>query len=416
MVRSETRDRPASLPRLGLVVPSLDDGGGVPAVARFLAATATRSGKFALSIISLSTSARDEASLRLASPRSWIRGAVIRRGIWNGHPFVHVGAVLGELEFMRYRPRTVLAQAIENCDVLQVVCGSPAWANTVIGCGKPVSIQCATRAIVERRAKEGSPKSIADYWRKSMTRITDRLDNRALCKGDAIQVENRWMLDYVSGVNSARDVDVRYAPPGIDENLFHPLPMRDLTDSPYILCVGRLGDPRKNIVLLLRSYSRLEPSLRDRVRLVLAGSSQPPAAFWRLADELGLRHRIEFVHRPSREALVALYQSAAVFALPSDEEGLGVVLLEAMACGVPVVSTRSGGPDGIVEDGVDGYLVAIDDDVALAGRLTLLLQDAKLNSAAGRAARQTIEQRYTEAATGRVFVDIWSRLLQGPVR
>ena len=345
-----------------------------------------------------------------------MRGAVARQGLWNGHSFVHIGAVLGELEFMRYRPRTILTQAIENCDVLQVVCGSPAWANAVIGCGKPVSIQCATRAIVERRAKESRPKSIADYWRKGMTRVTDRLDDRALCRGHAIQVENRWMLDYVRGVNAARDVDIRYAPPGIDESLFHPIPMRNMTDSPYILCVGRLGDPRKNIALLLRSYSRLDPNLRDRVRLVLAGSSEPPAAFWRLADELGLRHRIEFVHRPSRDALVALYQAASVFALPSDEEGLGVVLLEAMACGVPVVSTRSGGPDGIVRDGVDGYLVAIDDDVAFAEKLTLLLQDAGLNSAAGRAARQTIEQRYTEEGTGRVFVDIWSRLVQGAAR
>ena len=64
-----------------------------------------------------------------------------------------------------------------------------------------------------------------------------------------------------------------------------------------------------------------------------------------------------------------MYQRAAVFALPSDDEGLGIVILEAMACGVPVVATRCGGPEDIITDGTDGFLVPRYDAGALASRL-----------------------------------------------
>jgi glycosyltransferase involved in cell wall biosynthesis len=109
--------------------------------------------------------------------------------------------------------------------------------------------------------------------------------------------------------------------------------------------------------------------------------------------------------------LAGLYQRASVFALPSDEEGLGVVLLEAMACGVPVVSTRSGGPDGIITDGKDGYLVALDDAAEMAARLARLLQDPGLNRSIGKAARRTIEARYAEKVADAAFLEVWDRLL-----
>jgi glycosyltransferase involved in cell wall biosynthesis len=108
--------------------------------------------------------------------------------------------------------------------------------------------------------------------------------------------------------------------------------------------------------------------------------------------------------------VVALYQAASAFALPSDEEGFGVVLLEAMACGAPVVSTRSGGPDGIITDGEDGYLVPLDDAAGLSSRLARVLKDATLNIEMGRKARQAIERRYDERVAGEVFVEMWDRM------
>jgi len=396
---------------MGLVVPALAEGGGVPSVARFVREVADSAGYLELRLVSLSMSSTDPESLLLGDPRTWLRGARARKSEWEGHSFVHVGAVGGEIEFQRYQPRRALASALAGCNLIQVVSGTPAWANAVSNLGTPVALQVATRTRVERRLRDAEPRNLLDWWRKLMTRIVDPLDDRAVRRVDAIQVENLWMLEYARTLNIGRKIDIRYAPPGVDDTLFHPTPVRDLASNSYVLCVGRLDDPRKNVGLLLESYARLPGDVRARVRLVLAGSSGPTSAFWKRATALGVRDRVEYVAAPTREALVDLYQHATVFALSSDEEGLGLVLLESMACGVPAVSTRSGGPDGVITDGKDGFLVPLDDAVRMADRLGRLLRDCALNISMGREARRVIEARYARRVAAEAFLDVWDRLL-----
>lgn len=396
--------------RIGLVVPALPLGGGVPAVARFVKDVALRDGRYELRVVSLSSSARDAEGLRVASPSSWWRGVGTSEGVWEGLPFMQIGAFGSEFEFQRYRPRRVLAQALSGCDLIQVVCGSPAWASSVLGLGKPVAMHVATRARVERRLRDGNARGFTDLWRKAMTEITDRMDDMALRQVDAIQVMNPWMLEYASEINMGRRIDLRYAPPGVDADLFRPLDRRAQMKRSYILCVGRLSDPRKNITLLLEAFAKLAPSLRDEARLVLAGSSGPPEAFWSRVEALGVREQVSFVSRPEPDTLVRLYQGASVLVSSSDEEGFGVVLLEAMACGVPVISTRSGGPDGIITDGEDGFLVPLGDASAMSARLARVLQEPALNIQMGDRARQTIERRYDERVAGEAFIDIWQRM------
>ena len=398
-------------PRIGLVVPSIEQVGGVPAVARFVKDRILYSGRYDIRLISLPMSAQDESSVGLLRPTDWWRGVAANRGQWEGLPFVHVGAAIGELEFQRYRPRRVLTETIADCDILQVVCGSPAWAYAVCGLGKPVSVQCATRVKVERRMRVANGVGLVGWWRRAMTEIVDRMEDRALRLVDAIQVENPWMFEYARKLNEGREVDLRYAPPGIDAHTFCPAAERNLEQDPYVLCVGRLDDVRKNIGLLLEAYALIPEDIRSCLRLVLAGQAGPPDSFWHRAETLGLRGRIEFIHRPSGDEVVALYQKANVFVLPSHEEGLGVVLLEAMACGVPVVSTRSGGPDGVITDGENGYLVSLNDAAALADRIARLHLDEGLNRMMGQRARATIEQCYAEEVAGQAFLEVWDRLL-----
>ena len=401
----------ARRPVIALVVPALVEGGGVRAVADFIARGIERTGAYDLRCFSLAMWSRDRSSVRLRDPRSW-RGVQSFIGDWCGRPYTHVGTWMAEIEFMRYRPRKALRAVLAGCDLIQVVCGSPAWANAVLGLGKPISVHVATRARIERHMRDTHPRGLSARWRRRMTAMTDFLDDRALSQVDAIQVMNPWMLDYAHKLNADRDVDLCLAPPGVNTELFRPSSRRTPQREPYILCVARLDDPRKHIGLLLEAYARLPAVVRGKVRLVLAGSSGPGDTFWQRAEVLGLRERVGYVARPGRDALVRLYQEASVFALPSDEEGFGMVLLEAMACGVPVISTRSGGPDGIITDGEDGYLVPRDDAEALSSRLARLLQDPDLNVVMGLRARQTIERRYDERVAGEVFVEMWDRLVR----
>lgn len=399
-------------PRVALIVPMLNEGGGVPAVARFIKDIIISSGKYDLKLLSLRFSASDQCSVALRRPRSWRSGITTCAGMWEGLPYTDIGGFLTEFEFQRYRPRQILSQAIADCDIIQVVCGSPAVANAVCGYGKPVAVQCATLAVVERRMRDGQPTSLLCWWRKAMTAVTGRMDDHALRSVDAIQVENAWMYEYARQLNRGREVDLRYAPPGLDAHTLCPAPNRHFERDPYVLCVGRMPDPRKNIRLLLEAYAVLPDDVRMRLRLVLAGLAGPPDDFWRRAEALGLRGRIEFIHNPSSNELVALYQKASMFVLPSDEEGLGVVLLEAMACGIPVVSTRSGGPDSIITEGEDGYLVPLDDVAALADRIARLHRDGALNRAIGQRARATIQHRYAEEVARQPFLDVWENLLR----
>ena len=228
--------------------------------------------------------------------------------------------------------------------------------------------------------------------------------------GEDYQAESSVWVNVFQAWNNRKAL-IRYAPPGVDAERFQPAATRDLRSDPYILCVGRLDDPRKNIGLLLEAYAFLPAALQQTARLVLAGSAGPGPDFWARAKELGVTDRVDFILSPDSEALVGLYQAAAVFALSLDEEGLGVVILEAMACAVPVISTRSGGPDGIITEGQDGFLVGLEDTQALADRLARLLSDEALNRRMGQAARGTILQRYETDVTGQAFLDIYEELL-----
>jgi D-inositol-3-phosphate glycosyltransferase len=397
---------------VGLVVPALEHGGGVPAVAEFMCGVILRADRFRLRLISLSQSASDDVSVAFFRPSTWRRGVQMREGLWEGRPFTRIGSLGSEFEFQRYMPRAALANALADCSIVQVVAGSPAWANAVIGLGKPVSLQVATRAKVERLRRDARSNGSKAWWRKAMTEITDRYDDRALRAVDAVQLENPWMLEYARTINAGRaDIDISYSPPGVDAARFCPRPNRGGEAKPYILCVGRLDDPRKNVELLLKAFQQLPPSLAH-VNLVTAGAGRPSPEYWAHVEALGLSDRVTHVHRPEADDLVKLYQHATVLALPSDEEGFGMVVIEAMSCGVPVVATRCGGPDGIISDGKDGFLVPLNDATSMADRLSILCSDAALNVRMGQAARAAVEARYADDVAGQAFIDVWYRLLQ----
>ena len=245
-----------------------------------------------------------------------------------------------------------------------------------------------------------------------MTEITDKLDNRALRRVDAIQVENTLMLNYAKNINDGRNIDIRFAPPGVDTRVFSPLVHRNPNHDSYILCVGRMDDPRKNLGLLLDAYSKLTKSTLRRTKLVLAGSKAPPDKFWKDVADLKLTHMVDYVPKPNNDELIKLYQHASVFALSSDEEGLGIVILEAMACGVPVVSTKCGGPEGIITDGKDGFLVDLNKSNEMSLKLEFLLNNLEENISMGKNAHRKIITNFDERISGEVFINTWKALLK----
>ena len=124
--------------------------------------------------------------------------------------------------------------------------------------------------------------------------------------------------------------------------------------------------------------------------LIVGGESEGDMEVERLrtlAAELGLSSQVGFVGRVEQQELPAYYNAADVCVVPSWYESFGLVALESMACGTPVVASRVGGLPTIVRDGVTGYLVPWRCPEPFADRLDILLNNAAVNRTMGEAAR-----------------------------
>ncbi|MCS3753157.1 glycosyltransferase involved in cell wall biosynthesis [Salinibacter ruber] len=343
------------------------------------------------------------------SPKSWQEGIQAEKKLDNGIPFQHVGALFPEFQFQRYQARTKLSKILRSFDLVQVVAGHPAWGLVTSGIDCPVALQVATLARVERSMKIAEGGGLLGMWRVLMTKITDRLDQEALREMDVVLVENEWMLEHVE--QKAPCTEVIFCPPGIDTSQFTPSGT-PFDERDYILSVGRFGDPRKNPELLFQAYANLRECLGDTTpRLVLAGRTAPSPEAWELAEDLGVRDKITFHEDISTDRLSSLYREAKLFVLSSDEEGLGLVILEAMASGIPVVSTDCGGPATAVKPGETGTLVPTGDPSAMCEAMKTLLQSPPKLERFGERARQRTETVFSQKATGTRFLKVYDQLL-----
>lgn len=188
-------------------------------------------------------------------------------------------------------------------------------------------------------------------------------------------------------------------PPGVDLKLFHPIPQTNPTDfyppdkDHTVLFVGRI-DPIKGIDVWFRAMALVveeNPALRGHLCVCLVGGDvdeeAPPdteiARLQALKEELGIGDLVTFLGRRSQEALPYYYATADVVVMPSLYESFGMVALEAMACGTPVVASDVGGLSFVVRDGETGYLVPENDPYILAATIGCLLRDPQLRRRLG---------------------------------
>ena len=392
-------------PSIALVVPDLMVYSGVPAVALFLHRIISEAGRHVPQLVSVATSARDRNSVRLTDPGSWGKPRVSVEET-RGYEFKHVGAVFTEFEFQRYRPRRVLTEELRRYDLVQIVAGTPPWTLLAKDYDGPIALQVATLTDVERETMLRHTTGARRTWMKLMSRYNTALEPEALRLADAVFVENSWMYERL--LAEFGPDKIVFAAPGVDTDFYRPVSYR--ANGP-ILSVGRFADPRKNVPLLFRAYQLLRQTRSDAPKLVLAGETAPSDADMALAVELGIADEVEIHRAVSLDQLRELYQTASMFVLSSNEEGLGIVILEAMACGLPVVSTRCGGPETSVIDGVTGYLTPLDDPNSMADRMREILDGPRRSMEMGITARNRAVEEFSLAATGRVYLEKYDQLL-----
>lgn len=186
---------------------------------------------------------------------------------------------------------------------------------------------------------------------------------------------------------------IAVVPCGVDTELFAPGVAGDaraalgLDDVPVVLYAGRIA-PIKGLDTLLDAMGRLREHGRASRLLVVGGDADEApngheAELRDRASRLALGGAVTFVGARSQEILRTYYVAADVVVMPSYYESFGMVALEAMACGSPVIASRVGGLTTTIRDGVTGYLVPEGDVAALAERIDTLLADPDLRGRFG---------------------------------
>jgi phosphatidylinositol alpha-1,6-mannosyltransferase len=242
----------------------------------------------------------------------------------------------------------------------------------------------------------------AGMTRVGMGRLVTRIADRVDAIGVLSQFTRRELAPSVGG--RAKVVDVV---PGVDVGLFrpdldgHPIRARHgiPADAPLVVCVSRLVR-RKGQDVLVEAWPRVLARVPG-ARLLLAGTGPLAAPLARRVRALGLERSVVLAGQISWADLPAYHAAADLFAMPCrtrngglDVEGLGIVYLEAQACGVPVVAGRSGGAPEAVLDGKTGLVVDGAVPAAVAQAVADLLDDPARRRAMGRAGRAFVEQRY----------------------
>jgi glycosyltransferase involved in cell wall biosynthesis len=401
-------DAPARTRRIALVTAGYAFGGGVPTVAGWLLDRIRATSGYCVDLHDLATSSRDPSSRRLAAPASWLRRS-LRSHSDAGETVTHWGANAVEIETMRYRPRSELTRALQDYDLIQVVSGTGAWASPVIGSGVPVVLQVATAVAWERRWLLSQQTGFRRTWRKAMTAASTHVEQRALREVDAVLVENREMRDYV---RSTGQQQVYKVPPGVDTEFWSPHPSGWEGDG-YLLTVCRLNEPRKGLERLVRAYSHIVRAGERAPRLVIAGQGALSAPTSKLVSDLGLSPRVTVISDVDVGGLADIYRGASVFLQTSYEEGLGMAVLEAMACGLPTVCTRTAGTRETVLDGVTGWLVDQDAELRVARAIADRVLEVLHSDGGGMGARgrERCETQFSSDVAFQRFKGVYEDLL-----
>lgn len=249
--------------------------------------------------------------------------------------------------------------------------------------------------------------------------VLTRIGSFIIRHSDAVTVNSRYTLEQLNSLVPGSGRKARIIPMGVDPDEFALAAGSGKgygkTAGTIILTVGRLID-WKGTMYLIDAMPEIIRHVPD-ARLVIIGTGPEEKSLRSRARSLVPEHRIEFLGAVSNADLSRYYHSADVFVLPSIEkngntEGLGVVLLEAMASGCPVVGTRVGGIPDIISDGENGFLVAEKDPVELADRIIRVITDSAVRQKFRMNGINRINQSFSWKPIVEQFVQVYHNVLE----
>jgi D-inositol-3-phosphate glycosyltransferase len=261
-----------------------------------------------------------------------------------------------------------------------------------------------TLGLMKQRIARAPHEAEGDY-RIQGEREVIQLADRLVAATPAEMAQLQWLYD-------ANEKKITIIPPGVDVSHFYPIPSDEAKDfvgippkDRMMLFVGRI-EPLKGVDTLIRAISLIrKKGLLDRhcclcVSIIGGEPDAEPtnmtaemSRLQQLCDQQELDDLVAFLGRRGQDTLPYYYSAADVVVMPSHYESFGMVALEAMACGTPVIATQVGGLAFLVRDGVTGFHIPVDCPEALGERLVTLLEDHDLQAKMSRQAAE-IAQNY----------------------
>jgi glycosyltransferase involved in cell wall biosynthesis len=201
-------------------------------------------------------------------------------------------------------------------------------------------------------------------------------------------------------------VRIQIIPNGVDIHRFSTPKDRDW-ETPHMLFVGRLVY-QKGLDVLVQALGEIK-DLPWQLKLV--GDGPHHSILESLVNELGIADRVEFKGWLGSQALSHQYRDANLFVFPSRHEGMPNAVLEAMACGLPVIASNIAGNEELVVPGETGLLVQPEDPYAFQNALKILLPNPKLRKQMGLASRKRVEEHYTWDQVARQYLSLVQKII-----
>ncbi len=286
------------------------------------------------------------------------------------------------------------------------------WAGTILskGWGVPQVATFHTLAKAKLRARAGEKEP----------ELRSTTEKRVMDNAQAIVVSTRQEAEDLSRLYEVPSHKVEVVPAGVDLEMFRPLDKAEarralgLSEQRVILYVGRV-EPLKGLGILVEAVAQLEE--REDTRLLVVGGEpgedRQPLWLKSSVEQLGIGHMATFVGAVEQSELPTYYAAADVLVLPSYYESFGLVALEAMACGRPVIASRVGGPKTFLKNGETGYLIPWRCPEPFAERLHMLLANESLGDAMGIVARTKAEGMGWSGMADQML-DLYSYLVEAP--
>jgi D-inositol-3-phosphate glycosyltransferase len=252
-------------------------------------------------------------------------------------------------------------------------------------------------------------------------------ESRAIEIADRIVASTSTEKQQLEDLYGADPSKIEVIPPGVDLHHFYPIPPEEAKefvgvplDKRMLLFVGRI-EPLKGIKTLLKSLAILRQNGQAGEKLCLAiiggdleedqtQESQEMKLLRELREEYHLEDMVTFLGKRSQDSLPYYYSAAEMVIMPSHYESFGMVALESMACGTPVIASMVGGLIHLVEDGVTGYHAPVEDPVALSQRIASLLDDKALRYRMGHDAFAFAKKYSWENISARI-VELYQELI-----